>query len=184
MCGCLCDRAHAQPKTFFAAERTFLSWINLSVMLMFVALSLLATAASFARNAIRATGPPVLPGNWPTAATTTAPFQMQLGPANETATSTTSATTAPTTNAANQLPNVWGTGGNIPGTGSGVGGGVTSMLGGVMVPAATAAAASVGGGTGVMGAQPAFTGGLYALCGTAGGACRAGLVSDSVFVVC
>jgi uncharacterized membrane protein YidH (DUF202 family) len=26
--------AAAQPKTFFAAERTFLSWLNLAVMLM------------------------------------------------------------------------------------------------------------------------------------------------------
>jgi len=32
-----------QPKTFFAAERTFLSWLNVAVLLTFVALSLMVS---------------------------------------------------------------------------------------------------------------------------------------------
>lgn len=36
-------RTRVEPKTFFAAERTFLSWINIAVLLMFAALSLAST---------------------------------------------------------------------------------------------------------------------------------------------
>lgn len=35
-------RTRVEPKTFFAAERTFVAWLNVSVLLMFTSLSLMA----------------------------------------------------------------------------------------------------------------------------------------------
>ncbi|KXZ43930.1 hypothetical protein GPECTOR_77g27 [Gonium pectorale] len=35
-------RTRVEPKTFFAAERTFLSWLNIAVLVMFTSLSLMA----------------------------------------------------------------------------------------------------------------------------------------------
>lgn len=36
-------RTRVEPKTFFAAERTFVSWLNIAVLVMFTSLSLMAT---------------------------------------------------------------------------------------------------------------------------------------------
>lgn len=38
-------RTRVEPKTFFANERTFLQWLQISVLIMFMGLSLLGTSS-------------------------------------------------------------------------------------------------------------------------------------------
>ncbi|GAX80220.1 hypothetical protein CEUSTIGMA_g7658.t1 [Chlamydomonas eustigma] len=39
-------RTRVEPKTFFAAERTFLAWVNIAVLVMFTSLSLMSSTSS------------------------------------------------------------------------------------------------------------------------------------------
>ena len=38
-------RARVEPKTFFSAERSFLAWINIAVLVMLTSLSLMAVSS-------------------------------------------------------------------------------------------------------------------------------------------
>lgn len=45
-------RTRVEPKTFFANERTFLSWVNVAVLIMFTALSLLSDRSFFGSRGV------------------------------------------------------------------------------------------------------------------------------------
>ncbi|GIL68194.1 hypothetical protein Vafri_21461, partial [Volvox africanus] len=55
-------RTRVEPKTFFAAERTFLSWLNIAVLVMFTSLSLMSDRLALFGNAVRQSSIGCLPG--------------------------------------------------------------------------------------------------------------------------
>lgn len=51
-------RTRIEPKTFFANERTFLSWLSIAIMVMFMGLSLLDGASLGGLGGVGASGSP------------------------------------------------------------------------------------------------------------------------------
>lgn len=171
-------RSRIEPKTFFAAERTFLSWLNLSALLLLVSLSLMATALSLGAAAARnvqnaaAWGPNNGVGGWSPQATAALPeisggprsivasadagLEAQRRAAQQAAAATAAAPGTPGVTAAVPTQGM----GFVPGTGLAAGG-----------------AAGMGWVQGVPHVGGGLMGGCSALGGASAGLCKAGLVS-------
>ncbi len=134
-----------QPKTFFAAERTFLSWLNLSVLLLFIAVSLLGNALSLAHHQSGSNTPTVSFGGKGGAGLATGGSGFGSPPSHR-----------------HNDTSVSGGGNNDPAS--------------VVVGEGEVALDAAGEDSGA--------GGLLAICGDSGAACKAGLVSRDLSQTC
>lgn len=72
-------RTRVEPKTFFANERTFLQWLNISVLVMFLALSLLSGTNLTSSLLLSGSGSGSSDGSTSSSPTTTMPASSSFG---------------------------------------------------------------------------------------------------------